>query len=1595
MSSKINLDAVLGGLGLSPESRESIGSLTKNGQLPLTKQVLEEAGVTNAILRAKIVSRIRGAPAVQQKLPDSVAKQIAADRVQEASVWVSNNAHCLEAMDPRGRTALMIAASSGANSCLSALISAGADVHAKLSNGASAVFIASQEGHANAVRILLQAGADVNAKMGNGATPLLISAVTGHAACAKVLLEHRADPGLQTITKDSPWKMAKVHGHKDILDLLHEHGWSEPSEDGGRNSPTRITSGGRGSPKREIRHSLTGSMYSLEAAALSADTLSFDYRANLLAEGLLCNRMYRGRYYISCVAGHDLVDYVLHAGRATTRATALSFARGMLSAGIIQQASTEGNLIEQAFADSDCLYQVTQKPQSHKLDESRAQTAGVSSSQLLRRLNGSCRENSTPITRKVLTPRESVENALEADVIEVEQTETSAVFSISILLTLPGRMGADSSSLEQVTAVSHNWVVKKRYSEFKALHQAVVAHLGEPASELGFPDKNILKYFQTIEVLESRRIQLNYYVQKLLQMLEADIFQFDRFGNVQRPTVPCAATHTFDLFKAFLDFVEVGPNVVPESPLGNASPAMPGSAGPAAKGGPLSILQACSEGKAQLLEILLTNGDAANLHGTGDGRKTALHECARWGEEGCMTLLLKAGADVRVRMDGDGCTPALLAAMHGNLPCLKALVTIGGADTALNDGCSALYAACFTGHAGMTKLLLNAGACAYTPVENGDTPVHVAARNGHSECLQLLLSNSHGAVEDERRESYCACTTLDGVTPLHAAAASGHEVCLRVLLAAATAATASSEAVAAAAPSTPRRGGRTSPTLPTSESHGSVQTWPVQPQPPASVQEFIELTTPGGKTAMHAAAETGSAACIKVSLLRLLCCLVSCVHTNVAGSFVVWRQHKRGHRHWGKSYVVRCAGDGCAQRTCVSCIYVRVFSQGGHTSCVRQLLATGCQDICILGDADIRISGCTAMDIALMNNHEDTAAVLQGAGAVAPVMLPETLVNKRVDVEGIGQGTVTAFFCDKKQVKAGVSALSIKSLIATASGGETVLAPSGTHAIQFQHTLHEQRITLLRGAAVVGDATDVAAAGLPYRNLDCPMLGPATSFTYDPTVGMSKIHASYMDDAEVKLEELNKRLHETEQMGHEDVLSGQFHAELRLESARQSNRNQLAKAMKVRSSLRKEKEALLEAAALAEARDVEFREQVLQLSAYWEMRSLRVQVSRASDAAATAVSIAEAAVATAMAKAEAAAALENAPPAALQGPPPVSAMEQWWETEHAGASPPPERASSAAAPKVQAPPPSNADGLAVTDLCMRFLSSLPDAVEVVVTPESLGLFFSKYDPAKSKPEFVDEILRSYSGHKMLQRLVRMYSDLPAFTLAMSTSTAHSIEIEAADTSDVSNEEAAATVLLDKLNRFYGIHNPAKLTQTGKDSVKTLAQWGAVWGREPTLEAALVKEYGVGLESLPSAPEPVADQEEDHSEVMEMHSSILTINEPEEASTAPPESTNGASSFANAFLKKLGVKLEKDVPAEQKPVDSAEPEGLSDDSDIEDPDDGEDWDELIEELQEFYGELEPSKAAVAEELVMENDIRELAQALKLKYGKVPPGWERHL
>ncbi len=92
-------------------------------------------------------------------------------------------------------------------------------------------------------------------------------------------------------------------------------------------------------------------------------------------------------------------------------------------------------------------------------------------------------------------------------------------------------------------------------------------------------------------------------------------------------------------------------------------------------------------------------------------------------------------------------------------------------------------------------------------VENSTTLAHLAARNGHSECLQLLLEadGSLSEMRDKRGASplhvcsyhgHLECIKclfseglertpvrdMDGATPVHFAASSGHTDCLKVLV---------------------------------------------------------------------------------------------------------------------------------------------------------------------------------------------------------------------------------------------------------------------------------------------------------------------------------------------------------------------------------------------------------------------------------------------------------------------------------------------------------------------------------------------------------------------------------------------------------------------------------------------------------------------------------------------------------------------------------------------------------------------------------------------------------------------------------------------
>ncbi|XP_026220437.1 LOW QUALITY PROTEIN: cortactin-binding protein 2 [Anabas testudineus] len=118
---------------------------------------------------------------------------------------------------------------------------------------------------------------------------------------------------------------------------------------------------------------------------------------------------------------------------------------------------------------------------------------------------------------------------------------------------------------------------------------------------------------------------------------------------------------------------------------------------------------------------------------------------------------------------------------------------------------SALFAAAKNGHTECVKLLLSSGTPADVSDENGFTPLHFAATYGHSSCVEVLLTA--GAAVDvaasggqtslflacEAGRSDCvrvllsagadrSCTATDGCTALHAAVRSGHVDTLRLLL---------------------------------------------------------------------------------------------------------------------------------------------------------------------------------------------------------------------------------------------------------------------------------------------------------------------------------------------------------------------------------------------------------------------------------------------------------------------------------------------------------------------------------------------------------------------------------------------------------------------------------------------------------------------------------------------------------------------------------------------------------------------------------------------------------------------------------------------
>jgi ankyrin repeat protein len=115
--------------------------------------------------------------------------------------------------------------------------------------------------------------------------------------------------------------------------------------------------------------------------------------------------------------------------------------------------------------------------------------------------------------------------------------------------------------------------------------------------------------------------------------------------------------------------------------------------------------------------------------------------------------LLKAGACANAQ-DPDGYTALHLACERGLHTCVEALVAQDGIDLELCNQFSenAVRLACASGQDAVLRQLLEAGATASGADDTGYTPLLVACREGHVECVRALLGRSD--VDVESRDSY-------------------------------------------------------------------------------------------------------------------------------------------------------------------------------------------------------------------------------------------------------------------------------------------------------------------------------------------------------------------------------------------------------------------------------------------------------------------------------------------------------------------------------------------------------------------------------------------------------------------------------------------------------------------------------------------------------------------------------------------------------------------------------------------------------------------------------------------------------------------------
>eukprot|EP00742_Colponemidia_sp_Colp-10_P020412 GILJ01023782.1.p1 GENE.GILJ01023782.1~~GILJ01023782.1.p1 ORF type:complete len:390 (+),score=55.13 GILJ01023782.1:35-1171(+) len=183
---------------------------------------------------------------------------------------------------------------------------------------------------------------------------------------------------------------------------------------------------------------------------------------------------------------------------------------------------------------------------------------------------------------------------------------------------------------------------------------------------------------------------------------------------------------------------------------------------------------AAAEGKSESVRTLIYEGADVNAAEAQQGWHTPLHIAALNDCNVSMAILLVHGARINAR-NRFGCTALHFASHKGNKKGVQLLVDSGSdVNTVEGDGRTAVHDAIWMEVAGDVRViedLLDAGSDLEARNEKRYTPLHLAAHFGNRAAIPILYNEGGNPL----------ALTQEGCTPLHEAAFNGHVECAEEL----------------------------------------------------------------------------------------------------------------------------------------------------------------------------------------------------------------------------------------------------------------------------------------------------------------------------------------------------------------------------------------------------------------------------------------------------------------------------------------------------------------------------------------------------------------------------------------------------------------------------------------------------------------------------------------------------------------------------------------------------------------------------------------------------------------------------------------------